>query len=173
MKSKSGIFTNISFLIIGVLLGAFASWIISSHYYTESSEAYKRGVIESTIHEIDFNLTDKLYEEYQDTIKYIGGGGPFSYLQAGALNQLYLNLGVFKKSDSYLFADLEDRLAAAKINVELFNQVVQFRNNYIFIDLKNVKSFNPMVFENYFKYVLPSLQKLKEFLIENRETLVR
>ena len=173
MKPKSGIFTNILFLIIGVLLGAFASWIISNHFYRESTEDKKRALIESAIHEIQLNITHDMYSEYRDTAQYRTAGRGLSYLQVGALHQLYLNIGIFKYSNSPLFADFEENLIRAKISVEIFNQFVEFRNNYILEHIKSSIVFDPTIFQQYNNRVLPSIKRLKEFLIRNKESLVK
>ncbi len=169
MKLKDGIVITIILFFLGVFIG----WFIASYYYKKSAEDYQRALIESTIHEIEFNLTDKLYKEYQDTVNYATAGRPFSYLQLGALNELYLNLAVFNDIDSSLFTDLKKNLMAAKINVETFNQQVSYRNNYIFVQSQRVKDFNPLIFGFYYEHVDRSLRSLMQFLADNKESLVR
>jgi len=78
---------------------------------------------------------------------------------------------LFRELDSMLYELLKGHLITAKLNVEMFNEVVSYRNNLVLTNLSYIKELNPAIFDIYHSAIIWPLNDLDKCLRENYKVL--
>lgn len=171
-RNKKKVLIFFTGLILGGILGGLIGWQISDHFHRKSIIEQRSVLINNAIFEIKMNKDTCRYKQYLDTASFRTACGLFPYLQIISINELYKSICLFAIADSTMKENFIQAVMDCKDKIEIFNDRVRLRNNYILINLHNVKIFNPYTFEYYHKYVLPSFRKFNNFMVKNKELLI-
>lgn len=159
-------------LLSAAVFGAIISWYITDYFHRESLEDHRRLLLNNALFEMRANCSHDFYRKYLDTITYREAGSPFEYQETINIDELYRNLYLYDTDDTAVIIAFRETLIRVRFLLAQFNDNVRMRNNYILIDLKNVKKFNPGVFKMYHSQVMPAMKRFSEFIEANREQLV-
>ena len=158
--------------VVFLLLGGLVGYSISDYFHNISGEERRQILIDNVLMEIDINTTHPIFEMYSDTAKHSASGRPFKQLETASLQELYKDFSLFGGLDSTTRATFLETILNSKFSVEHFNERVRLRT-VLFLKIPfEVKDFNPGIFAFYYKTVLPSYDRLAQYLSNNRDALI-
>ncbi|MCK4606113.1 MAG: hypothetical protein KAU35_02330 [candidate division Zixibacteria bacterium] len=154
------------------ILGFVVSWLIANHYHGRTSSEHRAMLIDNVLFEMELNEQHWMYKPLVDTAAYRTTGRPFQSLLTLSLEQLYQNVRDFPAVGSDIDTALSDRVAGCLLLVTYFNNVNGMRTDVFIRTPSEAKELNALLFGIYHDRVLPEFSGLREYLEENRTTLI-
>jgi len=170
MKFISGnILTAIISTLSGVILGAVIGYIISDNFYCISQDEFRKDLLDSTKIDLTHNMFKDNYPQLYDSLAYLADTSPWRKLSIGGIDRLYFNILRFKKSEDFVnFVNIVNK---TKLSIDDFNNRINLRNNVILQNREIVKLHNPRSYSYFHRYVLPEIQKLHNYILNNYRDL--